>query len=124
MIGVFFIFNHITSRQLLYEELSSGHQNFFYLYQVLARIRLVAYKCDLLVGLKIHNVFHVSNLKGNIVLRFGFPRAITSGSGTHFCNKSLKALLAKYFIIYKVATLHHPQTNGQVEISNKEISTY
>lgn len=76
------------------------------------------------MGLKIYNVFHVSNLKGNIVLRFGFPRAITSGSVTHFYNKSFKALLAKYFITYKVAILHHPQTSGQVEISNKEISTY
>jgi hypothetical protein len=27
----------------------------------------------------------------------------------------------KYFITHKVATPYHPQTNGQVEVSNREI---
>jgi len=30
-------------------------------------------------------------------------------------------LLAKYHITHKVSTSYHPQTNGQAEISNKEI---
>jgi hypothetical protein len=29
--------------------------------------------------------------------------------------------MKKYFIIYKVATPYHPQTSGQVEVSNSEI---
>ena len=32
-------------------------------------------------------------LKSNIVSRFGFPRAIISDGGAHFCNKAFKALL-------------------------------
>ncbi|KAK9195455.1 hypothetical protein WN943_003576 [Citrus x changshan-huyou] len=60
-------------------------------------------------------------LKSNIVSRFGFPRAIISDGGAHFCNKSFKALLTKYSITHKVATPYHPQTSGQVEISNREI---
>ncbi|KAH9696772.1 hypothetical protein KPL71_023323 [Citrus sinensis] len=59
--------------------------------------------------------------KSNIVSRFGFPRAIISDGGAHFCNKAFKALLTKYSITYKVATPYHPQTSGQVEISNREI---
>ena len=35
-------------------------------------------------------------LKNNIVSRFGFPRAIISDGGAHFCNKAFKALLTKY----------------------------
>jgi hypothetical protein len=29
--------------------------------------------------------------------------------------------MKKYLITHKVATLYHPQTSGQVEISNREI---
>ncbi|KAH9752666.1 hypothetical protein KPL71_014787 [Citrus sinensis] len=60
-------------------------------------------------------------LKSNIVSRFGFPRAIISDGGAHFCNKAFKTLLTKYSITHKVATPYHPQTSGQVEISNREI---
>ena len=60
-------------------------------------------------------------LKSNIVSCFGFPRAIISDGDAHFCNKAFKALLTKYSITHKVATPYHPQTSGQVEISNREI---
>ena len=60
-------------------------------------------------------------LKANIFTRFGTPRAIISDGGTHFCNKQFDALLTKYGITHKVATPYHPQTSGQVEISNREL---
>ena len=60
-------------------------------------------------------------LKSNIVSCFGFSQAIISDGGAHFCNKAFKTLLTKYSITHKVATLYHPQTSGQVEISNREI---
>ena len=63
----------------------------------------------------------IAFLKSNIVSRFGFPRAIISDGGAHFCNKAFKSLLTKYSITHKVATPYHPQTSGQVEISNREI---
>ena len=43
------------------------------------------------------------------------------GGGTHFCNKSFETLLAKYGVKHKVATPYHPQTSGQVELTNREI---
>jgi transposase len=49
------------------------------------------------------------------------PRAIISDGGKHFCNWIFKQLMKKYFITYKVATPYHPQTSGQVEVSNREI---
>ncbi|XP_034212709.1 uncharacterized protein LOC117625210 [Prunus dulcis] len=60
-------------------------------------------------------------LKGNIFTRFGTPRAIISDGGSHFVNQAFAALLKKYGITHKVATPYHPQTSGQVEISNREI---
>ena len=64
----------------------------------------------------------VAFLKRNIFSRFGVPRTITSNRGSHFCNKLFRAVLAKYGLKqHKVATPYHPQTSGQVEVSNREI---
>ncbi|CAL8988258.1 unnamed protein product [Prunus brigantina] len=41
--------------------------------------------------------------------------------GSHFVNQAFAALLKKYGVTHKVATPYHPQTSGQVEISNREI---
>ncbi|KAL5725416.1 hypothetical protein ACHQM5_008563 [Ranunculus cassubicifolius] len=60
-------------------------------------------------------------LKENVLSRFGTPRAIVSDGGSHFCNRPFEALMKKYGITHKVSTPYHPQTSGQVEISNREI---
>jgi hypothetical protein len=60
-------------------------------------------------------------LKENVFARFGTPRAIISDGGKHFCNRFFEQLMKKYGITHKVATPYHPQTSGQVEISNREI---
>jgi len=56
-----------------------------------------------------------------IFTRFGTPRAIISDRGTHFCNAQMEKLLSKYGVTHKLATPYHPQTSGQVEISNREL---
>jgi hypothetical protein len=63
----------------------------------------------------------VQFLRDTIFARFGTPRAIISDGGKHFCNRIFEQLMKKYFITHKVATPYHPQTNGQVEVSNREI---
>ncbi|KAI5312735.1 hypothetical protein L3X38_041909 [Prunus dulcis] len=60
-------------------------------------------------------------LRDNIFTRFGTPRAVISDGGSHFCNKLFEALMKKYNITHRVSTPYHPQTSGQVEISNREI---
>ncbi|XP_070010914.1 uncharacterized protein [Nicotiana sylvestris] len=65
----------------------------------------------------------VGFLKKNIFTRFGTPRAIISDGGTHFCNRAFEKLLIKYDVRQNVATPYHPQTSGQVEVSNREIKS-
>ncbi|CAN6687778.1 unnamed protein product [Malus baccata var. baccata] len=52
---------------------------------------------------------------------FGMPRVIISDGGSHFCNRTIEALMRKYNVNHKVSTPYHPQTNGQAEVSNREI---
>ncbi|XP_050908886.1 uncharacterized protein LOC127122625 [Lathyrus oleraceus] len=63
----------------------------------------------------------VKFLRHNIFSRFGVPRALISDQGTHFINKLLENLLKKYNVKHKIATPYHPQTSGQVEVSNRQI---
>ncbi|CAN6552298.1 unnamed protein product [Malus baccata var. baccata] len=60
-------------------------------------------------------------IRSNIFARFGMPRVIISDGGSHFCNRTIDALLRKYSVTHKVSTPYHPQTNGQAEVSNREI---
>src|SRR4051812_13118729 len=59
----------------------------------------------------------------NIFTRFGTPRAIISDGGSHFCNKEFSTMLKKYGVTHKIATPYHPQTSGQVEVSNRQLKS-
>ncbi|PIN17394.1 DNA-directed DNA polymerase [Handroanthus impetiginosus] len=65
----------------------------------------------------------VDFVKSHIFARFGVPRAIISDRGTHFCNGVVKILLKKYHVTHRVSTAYHPQTNGQAEVSNREVKS-
>ena len=53
--------------------------------------------------------------------RFGMPRVIISDEGTHFCNKKMEILLTRYSVKHKIATPYRSETNGQVEVRNREL---
>ena len=63
----------------------------------------------------------VSFLQNNILNRFGTPRTITCDGGSHFANKIFAKLMSRYGIKHIMSLAYHPQTNGQAEISNREI---
>nr|GFA52109.1 reverse transcriptase domain-containing protein [Tanacetum cinerariifolium] len=51
--------------------------------------------------------------------RFETPRGIISNRGTHFCNDQFAKVMLKYGVTHRLATAYHPQTSGQVEVSNR-----
>ncbi|GJX35464.1 reverse transcriptase domain-containing protein, partial [Tanacetum coccineum] len=54
----------------------------------------------------------------SLFARFGTPRAIISDRGMHFCNDQFSKVMLKYDVTHRLATAYHPQTSGQVEVSN------
>ena len=57
----------------------------------------------------------------NILTQFGALRCILNYEGSHFYNKAVSSLLVKYCVKHTKGLTYHPQSNGQVEISNREI---
>nr|GFB53358.1 reverse transcriptase domain-containing protein [Tanacetum cinerariifolium] len=39
--------------------------------------------------------------------------------GTHFCNDQFSRVMAKYGVTHRLSTAYHPQTSGQVEVTNR-----
>ena len=59
--------------------------------------------------------------KSIIFSRFGVPRVVINDGGSHFINRTFENLLKKHGVHHQVDTLYHPQTSGQVEVSNRQI---
>nr|GEV74999.1 reverse transcriptase domain-containing protein [Tanacetum cinerariifolium] len=55
----------------------------------------------------------------SLFARFGTLRAIISDSGTHFYNDQFAKVMLKYGVTHRLVTAYHPQTSGQVEVSNR-----
>nr|GEY96460.1 reverse transcriptase domain-containing protein [Tanacetum cinerariifolium] len=55
----------------------------------------------------------------NLFARFDAPRGIISDRGTHFCNGQFTKVMQKYGVTHHLSTPYHPQTSGQVKVSNR-----
>ena len=60
-------------------------------------------------------------IQRNILSRFGAPKTIISDEGSYFVNKVFAKLMSRYGIKHMMGLAYHPQSNGQAEISNREI---
>nr|GEV47874.1 hypothetical protein [Tanacetum cinerariifolium] len=55
----------------------------------------------------------------SLFAKFGSPRVIISDRGTHFCNDQFAKVMLKYGVTHRLSTAYHPQTSGQVDVSNR-----
>ena len=63
----------------------------------------------------------VGFIQRKILSRFGVPRTIINDEGSHFANNVFAKLVSRYGIKHLMGLAYHPQSNGQAEISNREI---
>jgi len=88
---------------------------------ILVAVDYVSKWVEVVASPKADNKTVVKFLKKNIFTRFGTSRVLISDGGSHFCNAQLVKALNHYGVKHKVATSYHPQTNGQAEVSNREV---
>ncbi|XP_017617622.1 uncharacterized protein LOC108462150 [Gossypium arboreum] len=60
-------------------------------------------------------------LHKNTFTKFGTPRALISDEGSYFDCKLVANARNMYDVKHIISTSYHPQTNGQFEVSNREI---
>ena len=63
----------------------------------------------------------VGFVQRNILNRYGAPRTIMSDEGSHFSNKLFAKLMSRYGVRHAMGLAYHPQSNGQAEVSNREM---
>ena len=60
-------------------------------------------------------------IQRNILSKFGAPITIISDEGSHVANKLFAKLMSRYGVRHVMSLAYHPQSNGQAEISSREI---
>ena len=63
----------------------------------------------------------VGFIQRSILSIFGALRTIISDERSHFENKVFAKLMSRYGIRHVMGLVYHPQSNGQAEISDREI---
>ncbi|GKE17601.1 reverse transcriptase domain-containing protein [Tanacetum coccineum] len=70
---------------------------------------------------KIIKEVHEGSCGMNSGLRFGRPQAIISDNGKQFVEGTFPAFYTKLGTLQASTSVYHPQANGQVEVTNREI---
>nr|GEU48679.1 reverse transcriptase [Tanacetum cinerariifolium] len=70
-------------------------------------------------ALPTNNARVVVKILKSLFSRFGTPKVIISDRGTHFCNDQFARVMSKYGVTHRLSTAYHPQTSGQVEVTNR-----
>jgi len=88
---------------------------------ILVAVDYVPKWVEVIASLKNNSAVVMKLFNSIIFPHFGVPCIVISDRGKHFINKILAKLLLQYEIQHRVATPYHPQTSGQVEVSNTQI---
>ena len=63
----------------------------------------------------------VGFIQRNILRRLGAPKTVINDEGSHFANKVFAKIMSRYGIKHLMGLAYYPPSNGQDEISNREI---
>ena len=63
----------------------------------------------------------VGFVQRSILTIYGALRTIISDEGSHFANNLFAKILSRYGVKHAMGLAYHPQLNGQVETSNREM---
>nr|XP_017239371.1 PREDICTED: uncharacterized protein LOC108212150 [Daucus carota subsp. sativus] len=56
-----------------------------------------------------------------VVTRFGIPRVLITDNGRQFVDREFEEYLTSYLIQHKRSSVAYPQSNGQVEVTNRTL---
>nr|GEU53942.1 reverse transcriptase domain-containing protein [Tanacetum cinerariifolium] len=65
------------------------------------------------------NVIQVCKIFDVWGIDFMGPFSSLRGNRTYFCNDKFAKVMSKYGVTHRLSTAYHPQTSGQVEVSNR-----
>nr|GEY80449.1 reverse transcriptase domain-containing protein [Tanacetum cinerariifolium] len=82
-------------------------------------VKAVDYLLKCVKALPTNDARVVCKFLKSLFARFGIPRAIISDRGMNFCNDQFAKVMLKYGVTHRLAIAYHPQTSGQVEVSNR-----
>ena len=60
-------------------------------------------------------------IQKSIICRFGLPHTIITNNDQQFDNQNFKEFCVKFHITYKLTSVGHPQSNGEMEVTNRTI---
>ncbi|XP_056685635.1 uncharacterized protein [Spinacia oleracea] len=90
---------------------------------ILVAIDYVSIWAEAIASLTNDHKVVISLFKKIVFPRSGFSRAVISDGGSHFAHRKFKELLKKHGVRQKVGLGYHPQTSGQVEVTNWDIKS-
>ena len=60
-------------------------------------------------------------IQKSIIYRLDLPHTIITDNDRQFDNQNFKEFCAKFYITYKLTSINHPQSNGEVKMTNRTI---
>ena len=54
----------------------------------------------------------------SIIFRFGLPHTIITDNGRQFDNRDFRDFCTRFHITHRLTSVGHPQSNGEVEVTN------
>ena len=57
-------------------------------------------------------------MQKSIIFMFGLPNTIITDNGRQFDNQDFRDFCARFQITHRLISVGHPQSNGEVEVTN------